>query len=260
MCGKRRLAKLPAPGARGSSQANKRDSDGNRIENKILLSLPAREFDLVSPKLELVRLKAHQVVHEAGETLKSGYFCNSGIFSVLSVMPDGKTVEVSLIGREGFAGVPMVAGFRTSYTRTVAQTEATAFRIDADRLRALLRECPVLERQLQRFAQLLTVQVTQIATCNRLHEVNERLSRWLLMSQDRVGSSALPLTQEFLAQMLGTRRSSVTVAAGALQKAGLISYTRGNVTVLDRRRLEEAACDCYELLRRQTRIWEGQDG
>jgi CRP-like cAMP-binding protein len=246
--------------ARGSAPATRRDSDGNRVDNKILLSLPAQEFEAVSPGLELVRLKSHQVVHEAGETLKSGYFCNAGIFSVLSVMPDGKTVEVSLIGREGFAGVPLVAGFRTSYTRTVAQTEATAFRMDAGRLRLLLRECPVLERQLQRFSQMLTVQVTQIATCNRLHDVNERLSRWLLMSQDRVASAALPLTQEFLAQMLGTRRSSVTVAAGALQKAGLISYTRGSVTVLDRGGLEEAACECYELLRRQTRIWEGQDG
>jgi CRP-like cAMP-binding protein len=246
--------------ARGSSQPIKRDSDGNHVANKILLSLPPKEFEAVSPKLELVRLKSHQVIHEAGETLKSGYFCNSGIFSVLSVMPEGKTVEVSLIGREGLAGVPLVAGFRTSYTRTVAQTEATGFRIDADRLRALLPGCPVLERQLNRYAQLLTVQVTQIATCNRLHEVNERLSRWLLMSQDRVGSSALPLTQEFLAQMLGTRRSSVTVAAGALQKAGLIRYARGSVTVLDRRRLEEFACACYDLLRRQTRLWEGQDG
>jgi CRP-like cAMP-binding protein len=168
-------------------------------------------------------------------------------------------VEVSLIGKEGFAGVPLIAGFRTSHTRTVVQTEATAFRIDADSLRLLLRQCQGLERQLQRYGQLLTVQVTQIATCNRLHEVDERLARWLLMSQDRVGSDALPLTQEFLAQMLGTRRSSVTVAAGALQKAGFISYKRGSVVVLDRRSLEESACDCYELLRRQVEIWEAQD-
>lgn len=211
------------------------------------------------PKLEFVRLKSHQVVHEAGETLKSGYFCNSGMFSVLNVMPDGKSVEVSLIGKEGFAGVPLIAGFRTSHTRTVVQTDATALRIDADHLRALLRPAVGLDRQLQRYGQMLTVQVTQIATCNRLHEVTERLARWLLMSEDRVGSNVIPLTQDFLAQMLGTRRSSVTVAAGALQKAGFISYTRGSVTVLDRESLEESACDCYGMLQKQTRIWEGQD-
>jgi CRP-like cAMP-binding protein len=103
------------------------------------------------------------------------------------------------------------------------------------------------------------VQVTQVAACNRLHEVNERLARWLLMTQDRVGSKHLPLTQEFLGQMLGTRRSSVTVSAGTLQKAGLISYTRGNVTILDRHNLEDASCDCYALLTRQVREWQSQD-
>jgi CRP-like cAMP-binding protein len=106
---------------------------------------------------------------------------------------------------------------------------------------------------------LLAVQVTQIAACNRLHEVNERLARWLLMTQDRVGSRDLPLTQEFLAQMLGTRRSSVTVSAGTLQEAGLITYTRGKVTILDRRSLERAACDCYGLLTRQVKEWQSQN-
>jgi len=253
------LAKQSSTAARGASTSHRRDADGNRIENKILLNLPQKELDALLPKLELVRLKSHQVVHEAGETLKSGYFCNSGMFSVLNVMPDGKSVEVSLIGKEGFAGVPLIAGFRTSHTRTVVQTEATAFRIEADNLRALLQPAVGLERQLQRYGQLLTMQVTQIATCNRLHEVTERLARWLLMSQDRVGANVIPLTQEFLAQMLGTRRSSVTVAAGALQKAGFISYTRGSVTVLDRHRLEESACDCYQMLQKQTRVWEAQD-
>jgi CRP-like cAMP-binding protein len=163
-----------------------------------------------------------------------------------------------LIGKEGFSGSPLVAGFRTSHTRTVVQADATAFRVDADVLRAALPKNPKLERQLSRFAQLLAVQVTQIAACNRLHEVNERLARWLLMTQDRVGSRSLPLTQEFLAQMLGTRRASVTVSAGALQRAGLITYTRGNVTILDRRMLEEASCDCYGMLQRQVKEWQSQ--
>ena len=235
-----------------------RDGDGNHIHNEILLALPRAESEAIMPKLEFVRLMLHQVLHEAGETLRSAYFCNSGMFSVLNVMPDGKSVEVGLIGKEGFSGVPLVAGFLTSHTRTVVQADATAFRIDADALRAALEECPSLERQLNRYAQLLAVQVTQIAACNRLHEVNERLARWLLMTQDRVGSHDLPLTQEFLAQMLGTRRSSVTVSAGALQKAGLIAYTRGSVTILDRGNLEEAACDCYGLLQRQVNEWQSQ--
>jgi CRP-like cAMP-binding protein len=239
--------------------SSRRDGDGNRIHNEILLVLPRSESEVVLPKLEFVRLKLHQVLHEAGETLRSAYFCNSGMFSVLNVMPDGKSVEVGLIGKEGFSGTPLVVGFRTSHTRTVVQADATAFRMDADALRAALPRCPMLEHQLNRYAQLLAVQVTQIAACNRLHEVNERLARWLLMTQDRVGAEDLPLTQEFLAQMLGTRRSSVTVSAGALQRAGLIAYTRGNVTILDRHNLEEASCDCYGLLQRQVNEWESQD-
>jgi CRP-like cAMP-binding protein len=243
--------------SRGTAPSRK-DGDGNHVHNEILLVLPRTEWEAILPKLEFVRLKLHQVVHEAGETLKSAYFCNSGMFSVLNVMPGGKSVEVGLIGKEGFSGSPLVAGFRTSHTRTVVQADATAFRVDADVLRAALPENPKLERQLSRFAQLLAVQVTQIAACNRLHEVNERLARWLLMTQDRVGSRSLPLTQEFLAQMLGTRRASVTVSAGALQRAGLITYTRGNVTILDRRMLEEASCDCYGMLQRQVKEWQSQ--
>jgi CRP-like cAMP-binding protein len=239
--------------------SSRKDDDGNQVYNEILLALPRAESEAVLPRLEFVRLKLHQVIHEAGETLKSVYFCNSGMFSILNVMPDGKSVEVGLIGKEGVSGTPVVAGFRTSHTRAVVQADATAFRLEADALRTLLPKCPTLQRQMNRYAQLHAVQVTQIAACNRLHEVNERLARWLLMTQDRVGSQHLPLTQEFLAQMLGTRRSTVTVSAGTLQKAGLIAYTRGRVTIHDRLRLEEAACDCYELLQRQVKDWQSQN-
>lgn len=232
------------------------DTDGNNIHNLILLDLPLQERELISPKLELVRLKTHQVLHETGDTLKSAYFCDTGLVSVLSVFPDGKSVEVGLIGKEGFVGLPLVAGFRTSATRAVAQIEATAFRVDGESLMVLLRQCTRLERRLQQFSQILAMQVTQIAACNRLHEVNERLARWLLMSADRVDSNSLPLTQEFLAQMLGTRRSSVTVAAGMLQKAGLIANERGAVEIIDRPRLEEAACECYAIMQRQAKEWQ----
>jgi CRP-like cAMP-binding protein len=234
------------------------DGDGNQIHNEILLGLPPRERELLIPKLELMRLKTHHVLHEPGDTLKSAYFPNSGLVSILSVFPDGKSVEVGLVGREGFIGSPLVVGFRTSPTRAIAQIAGSVFRVDAETLIGVLRQCPKLELQLQQFAQIMAMQVTQIAACNRLHEVNERLARWLLMSADRVGSNSLPLTHELLGQMLGTRRSSVTVANGMLQKAGLIVHTRGDVRIIDRRKLEEAACDCYGIMVQQVNEWQGE--
>jgi CRP-like cAMP-binding protein len=231
------------------------EADGNRIHNEILLALPRAETEIVSSQLELVRLKRHQVLHEVGDSLKSAYFCNTGMVSILTVFPDGKSVEVGLIGKEGFVGLPLIAGFRTSATRATVQTEATAFRLDARSLPALLVQCPKLREKLRQFSQVMMVEVTQIAACNRLHEVEQRLSRWLLMSADRVGSKSLPLTQDLLSQMLGTRRSSVTIAAGALQKAGLIAYTRGNLNIVDRQALEKSACDCYRVMRGQIQRW-----
>jgi CRP-like cAMP-binding protein len=239
--------------------APRRDGDRNLVLNKILLQLPPEEFDLLSSKLEFVRLKRCQVVHEAGETMKSAYFCNSGMFSVVIIMPDGKSVEVCLVGTEGFSGIPLVSGFRTSYTRSVVQAEATAFRIDAAQFQAALRKLPTLEREVQRFAQLAAMQVAQIAACNRLHEIEERLARWLLMFQDRLGSNSLPLTEDFLAEMLGSRRAGVSVAISVLTKAGLIEHKRGRATILDRQGLEKACCDCYEQLRRQTQEWQSQN-
>jgi CRP-like cAMP-binding protein len=179
--------------------------------------------------------------------------------SVLTVQPDGESVEVGLIGREGFVGLPVIFGFKTSALRIITQGDGTAYRIDVGILRSLLPECPALERQLQRYSMILGIQSTQLAACNRLHDVEERLARWLLMSYERIGSTTLPLTQEFLSQMLGTRRSTVSVAASLLQKAGMISYTRGNVTILNRTKLEAAACDCYEIIRQQRNRWQSEN-
>jgi CRP-like cAMP-binding protein len=229
--------------------------DGNHIHNQILLGLPPNEYEKLMPKLEFVRLKTHHILHEPGETLKSAYFCNSGLISILSVFSNGKCVEVGVVGNEGFIGVPLVAGFRTAATRAVTQIDATAFRVGSETLTELLRECLHLERALQQSSQILAMQVTQIAACNRLHEVDERLARWLLMSADRVGSNSLPLTQELLAQMLGTRRSSVTVSAGFLQRKGLIAYGRGKVEIIDRQKLEKTACECYRIMKRQVKDW-----
>lgn len=250
------MANSPRTSARPSPKTLRADGDGNHIHNEILLELSGKDCQALLSKLELVRLKVHTVLHEAGDSLKSAYFCNTGMISILSVFPDGKSVEVGLVGKEGFIGLPLVAGFKTTPTRAVAQIDATAFRVDGDTLVSFLKQCPKLERRLQQFSQITAMQITQIAACNRLHEVNERLARWLLMCADRVGSNELPLTQEFLAQMLGTRRSSVTVAAGALHKAGLIAYTRGDVKIVDRRKLEEVACECYELMQQQIEEWQ----
>jgi CRP-like cAMP-binding protein len=243
------LAKVPSKGP-------PLDGEGKHIHNQILLSLPLEEREMLLPKLEFVRLKAYQVLHEPGDVLKSAFFCETGLVSILSVFDDKTSVEVGLVGKEGFVGLPLLAGFRTAATRAIVQIEATAFRVGSEALVAILRVCPGLERRLHQFSQIMAVQVTQIAACNRLHEVDERLARWLLMSADRVGSDSLSLTQEFLAQMLGTRRSSVSVAAGILQKAGLIAYTRGSVRITNRPELQEAACECYGLMQRQVKSWQ----
>jgi CRP-like cAMP-binding protein len=229
------------------------DGDMKSIHNEILLALSADERHEVLSELELVRLKLHQVLHEPGETMKSAYLVDSGLISVLAVQPDGKSVEVGLVGKEGFIGMPLIVGFRSSPTRTITQGDGTAYRCEAGKLKEFVRRLPELAKQLHRFGQKLAMQSTQIAACNRLEE---RLARWIVMSQDRLLADKLPLTQEFLGQMLGTRRSSVTVAAGMLQKAGLISYTRGSVTILNRQKLEAAACDCYGIVQRQLKEWD----
>jgi CRP-like cAMP-binding protein len=252
------MANKPRSLKRSSSTPTTAGGNGNHIYNEILLGLPPGERELLLPKLELVRLKAHHVLHEPGDILKSAYFPNTGLVSILTVFPDGKSVEVGLVGKEGFICLPLVVGFRTAPTRAIAQIEGSAFRVDSEALRGVLRQCPKLERRLQQFSQVMTMQATQLAACNRLHEVNGRLARWLLMSADRTGSNSMPLTQEFLAQTLGTRRSSVTVAAGTLQKAGLITYSRGDVKIINRRKLQEAACECYGIMLRQIEEWQGE--
>jgi CRP-like cAMP-binding protein len=206
--------------------------------------------------LEFERLRISDLLNEIGQPIKYAYFMNSGLASILTVMADGKSVEVGLAGKEGFVGIPLLAGFASSPTRVIIQIEGSAFRMRATRLIDLLRTCPKFERRLQQFSQIVTLQATQVAACNRLHEVDERLARWLLMSQDRIGSPLVPLTQEFLAHMLGTRRSSVTVAAGTLQKAGLITYARGHVNIVNRDGLEDAACECYRTLVETTSRWD----
>jgi CRP-like cAMP-binding protein len=232
------------------------DGNSNNILNLILLGLPADELTAAVKKLEFVELPTHSVLHEPGETLTHAYFINSGLASVLNVMTDGKSVEVGLAGKEGFVGLPLVVGLSSSPTQVIMQVGGSAYQMTAADLKEVLSHSPALEKGLNRYAQTLGMQATHVAACNRLHEVDERLARWLLMSQDRLGGEIVPLTQEFLAHMLGTRRASVTVAAGILQKAGLITYNRGSVRIDDRSGLEDATCECYASIKQQTEKWE----
>src|SRR3984893_9314764 len=232
------------------------DGIGRRaIQNLILLSLPNKERDFLFANLHFVELPNHTVLNEMGQPIRFAYFINAGLASILNVMADGKTVEVGLAGKEGFIGLPLLVDFDTSPTQVVMQVEGSGLRISSTAFKDVLRNCPKLNKKLQRFSQVLGMQATQIAACNRLHGVEERLARWLLMSQDRMGGDIVPLTQEFLAHMLGTRRASVTIAAGILQKAGLITYNRGSVKILDRDELEDSACECYSAIVLQSERW-----
>jgi CRP-like cAMP-binding protein len=231
------------------------DSGINSFKSDLLSGLPLGELAGLRPNLEPVRLRSHQIVHETGETIQFGYFVERGLMSIVSVQSDGKGVEVGLVGAGGFVGLPLVDGLTTGPNRIMAQTEGSAYRIDAVTLRELLPRCPQLELNLHRFGQRLTVQAMQLAACNALHEVGQRLARWLLMSHDLLDSKELPLTQDILGQMLGTRRSSVTVAAGSLQKVGIISCARGSITILDETKLQAAACECYQLLKQHLQSW-----
>jgi CRP-like cAMP-binding protein len=222
----------------------------------MLLALPAKECGEMLSKLEHAPLPTHTILQAAEEPIKFAYFLNEGLASVLNVMSDGKSVEVGLIGAEGFVGTPLAAGLKSSPAQVIIQIAGSGFRIPAKDLSAAMSQCPTLAQQMHRFVQALALQSQQVAACNRLHEVEERLARWLLMCQDRVGGDVVALTQEFLAHMLATRRASVTVAAGILQKAGLITYSRGVVKIESRERLEEASCECYDMIRRQTKKWK----
>jgi CRP-like cAMP-binding protein len=231
------------------------DGDHGALKNAILLALPRKERALVLSKCELISLPARTLLSEITKPIEFGYFLNRGVVSIITVLSDGKSVEVGLTGKEGFVGLPLIVGYSTSPTRAVVQIAAAAYKIRSQNLRTILRSCPKLQESLQRYSQELSIQAIQIAACNRLHEVDERLARWLLMSHDRVGTITFPLTQEFIAHMLGTRRASVTVAAGILQKAGLITYSRGQVTIENRAGLESASCECYAGINRQIELW-----
>lgn len=219
------------------------------LDNRLLAALPTEEFDRVVALMENVYLEFQQVLYEPNEPIEYVYFPNTGVVSLLTVMEDGAAIEVATVGNEGMAGLPVFLYADSIPGRAIVQVPGKGFRMSADVFKEQVPPGTPLHDLLQRYTQTLFNQVAQSAACNRLHSVEERFCRWLLMTADRVGTNQFPLTQEFLAQMLGVRRPTVSVVASILQRAGLIAYSRGKITILDRQGLEAAACECYAIVK-----------
>src|SRR5664280_1275214 len=218
---------------------------GKPVSNKILLSMSDSDYSSLRPHLEYVSLPNHLVLHEAGGKLEFTCFPNRGLISLVIVMNNGKTAEAGIVGNEGFTGTPAAVGLSRSPLQAVVQITGDGFRVEVGALQNTLESAPRLQWMLSRYAVVQGMQVAQTAACNRLHDIEQRLARWLLMTQDRVDSGSLPITHDFLATMLGTDRPSVSLAAGGLQKKGIIEYTRGAVKIVNRKKLEDSACECY---------------
>ncbi len=219
-----------------------------RRRNRLLAALPAADFSLLAPHLKEVPLEQGAVLQEQGELTEEVYFLHEGIVSLLVPMRQGEAIEIATVGREGAIGSLAGHGPRRSHTGAVVQVAGTASRITAARFRKAAEESRAIRDIIVSYGEMLLIQVQQTAACNALHDVEERLSRWLLQAHDRVDGNMIHLTHEFLSQMLGVRRPTVTVVAHMLQKAGLIRYHRGRIEVLDRPGLEARACECYEII------------
>lgn len=221
--------------------------------NRLLALVPAEELGRLQPHLEEVEAPFRQVIYEQDRPIRHAYFPHSGVFSMVRQPEEqnGLTVEFATIGPEGMVGLPLVLGGDRMPSMCFCQIAGQAARIGAAEFKDVLEHAPGLKRLLLRYTQVMFNQVAQTAACNRMHPIEERCARWLLMSHDSVGANHFRLTQDFLAQMLGVRRPSVSVAAGILQKAGLITYSRGLVVITDRQGLEAASCQCYAVVRRE---------
>jgi CRP-like cAMP-binding protein len=224
------------------------DLSGKPIRNLILLSVPDDEFGTLRSQLEYIEAPYHRTLQQSRQGIDSVYFPNSGIISFVITTVDGRSVEAGIVGKEGVVGAAVAVGLKINPQIAISQVPGDGVRVKAEALKSTLASAPELQFWMNRFAQIQTLLVAQSAACNRLHGIEQRLARWLLMSQDRLDSEAVPLTHEFLAEMLGTGRPSVSVAAAILQRAGLIGYARGSVMVVDRKGLEKAACECYPVI------------
>jgi CRP-like cAMP-binding protein len=220
-------------------------------QNHLLAALPAAEFDRLSPHLELVPMPLGQALYESGGHLSHVYFPTTSIVSLLYVMKDGASAEIAVVGNEGILGISLFMGGETTPSRAIVQSAGHGYRLGAQLLKQEFnRSGPVLHLLL-RYTQALITQMAQTAVCNRHHSVETQLCRWLLLSLDRLDTTDLTMTQELIANMLGVRREGVTEAAGKLQKAGLIRYSRGHIAVLDRPGLEKEVCECYAVVKKE---------
>jgi CRP-like cAMP-binding protein len=226
--------------------------------NHLLAALPPDVFARIAPSLDVVPLKLKAFLHKPGEPIREVYFPGGGFISLVTVLKDGGMVEVATIGREGMLGLTAVLNGDPSPSAAIVQGETeTCYRMPADVFRKEINRRDAFHDLMVRYTHAVGGFIMQSTACNAVHPVQQRLARWLLMAHDRMGTNEFPLTQEFVAMMLGVSRPTVTVIAGTLQKAGLITYHRGHLTIVDREKLESASCECYrtatDLLRNVTR-------
>jgi CRP-like cAMP-binding protein len=221
-------------------------------QNHILEALPLAERERLFPHLTLVVLPLGSVLYEAGDSQRHIYFPVDSIVSLLYVLKDGASAEIAVVGNEGAIGVALFMGGETTTNRAIVQSAGCAYRLTRRRLKQEFERHGEMLHVLLRYTQALITQMAQTAVCNRHHSVDQQLCRWLLLSLDRLGSNKLTMTQELIANMLGVRREGVTDAAGKLQKLGVIEYSRGKITVLNRSRLEGLCCECYDVVKRET--------
>ncbi|HYW58885.1 MAG TPA: Crp/Fnr family transcriptional regulator [Xanthobacteraceae bacterium] len=219
--------------------------------NRLLAKLPRHELEAISPDLEPVQLVLRQVLHSPFEPIEHVFFVTRGVASLVNEPETGDIVEFATVGPEGMVGFPVFLGTKSVPSRAIMQVPGAAMRMKASDFERALGRTPTLHNLLLRYTMALLNQVAQTTACNRLHEVQERCARWLLQTHDRVDGDSFPLTHEFLSQMLGVHRPTVSVAASILQKAGLIDYTRGQVTIVDRKGLEAASCSCYRIIKEE---------
>ena len=218
--------------------------------NQLLAALPNAEWERWLPQLECVEMPLGEVLHESGSTLSHVYFPTTAIVSLLYVMENGASAEIAVVGHEGIVGVSLFMGGESTPSRAVVQSAGQGFRLEAETIKDEFKRAPVLHLLL-RYTQALITQMAQTAVCNRHHSLDQQLCRWLLLSLDRLKSTELVMTQELIANMLGVRREGVTEGALKLQKAGLIRYSRGRISILDRPGLEERSCECYAVVKKE---------
>jgi CRP-like cAMP-binding protein len=219
--------------------------------NRLLAALPSDIYERLQPNLELVPLKLGASVYEAGGKQAYVYFPTNAIVSLLYVMKDGASAEIAVVGNEGIVGIALFMGGETTPSRAVVQSAGHAHRLSSKLLKREFELGGALQHLLLRYTQALITQMAQTAVCNRHHSIEQQLCRWLLLSADRLPTNELTMTQELIANMLGVRREGVTEAAGNLQDAGLIHYSRGRITILNRPKLEKRVCECYAVVKKE---------